>query len=209
MRATAAMVCIICTHEQLKTLLMGIAFQPVKQSEAIFGSSNENEHCKCTAHWYMIAALASMILGLIIFILITTRKCRISRGKLFSNIVTVRLFFSDIKHYVPVKLCKTAGSIHLFKIFGQPTPDQITLERKLLWYIVKIDWKVVFMDLNRTLVHLPKSVITPLRDTFRLKCIIRKRSLLLHVMLRQGTSWYALDSKEYFLPPPCLDDLDI
>ena len=33
-----------------------------------------------------------------------------------------------------------------------------------------------------------------------------KRSLLLHVMLRQGTSWYALDDIEYLLPPPCLEE---
>ena len=35
---------------------------------------------------------------------------------------------------------------------------------------------------------------------------MRKRSLLLHIMLKQGTSWYALNSKEYLLSPPCLDD---
>ena len=69
----------------------------------------------------MIAALASMIIDLIIFILITTRKCRMFRGKLFSNTITVMLFFSDIKQYVPVELCKTAGSIHVFQIFGQLT----------------------------------------------------------------------------------------
>ena len=139
--ATAAIVHLICKHAQLKALLTGIAFQPVGQTEAMFGSNNESGHCKCTAQWYTIAALASMIIGLIIFILITARKCRIFRGKLFSNTVTVMLFFSDIKQYVPVKLCKTAGNIHLFTIFGQLTPDQITLERKLLWDIVKIDWK--------------------------------------------------------------------
>ena len=97
MIATEAIVCIICNHIQMKALLTGIAFQPVKQTDAIFGSNNENEHCKCTAQCYMIAALASMIIGLIIFILITIRKCRIFRAKLFSNTVTVMLFFSDIK----------------------------------------------------------------------------------------------------------------
>ena len=40
------------------------------------------------------------------------------------------LFFSDVNQYVPIKLCKTARSIHLFKIFGHLTPDQITLESK-------------------------------------------------------------------------------
>ena len=27
--------------------------------------------------------------------------------------ITVMLFFSDIKQYIPLKLCKSAGSIHL------------------------------------------------------------------------------------------------
>ena len=89
---TAAIVPIICKHTQLKALLMGIAFQPVGQTDVLFGSNNENECCKCTVQWYTIAALASMIIGPIIFILGTTRKCRIFRGKLFSNTVTVMLF---------------------------------------------------------------------------------------------------------------------
>ena len=123
--------------------------------------------------------------------------------------VTVTLFFSDVNQYVPIKLCKTTGSIHLFKIFGHLTPDQITSERKLLWDVVKIDWKEVLMALNGIIIHLPTSVIIPSRDKFRLRWIMREKSLLLHVMLRQGTSWYALDSKEYLLPPPCLDDSEI
>ena len=73
-----------------------------------------------------------------IFQLATTRKCRIFRGHMFSNAVTMMLFFSDVKHYVPVKLCKTAGSIHLFKIIGHLTHAKITLKRRLLWDVVQI-----------------------------------------------------------------------
>ena len=120
MIATTAKVCIMCKHAKLKALLTGIAFQPIRETNAIFG--NDSEHCKCAAQWYTIAALASVIIGLIVFILVTTRKCKIFRGKLFSKTVTEMLLFSDVKQYVPVKLCKTAGSIHLFKIFGQLTP---------------------------------------------------------------------------------------
>ena len=116
------------------------------------------------------------------------------------------LFFSDIKQYIPVKLCKTAGSIHLCQIYGQLTPDQITLERKYLWDIVRIDWKEVFVTLNGTIIQLPLLVKIPLRDKYWLRCIMRKRTLLLHVMLRQGTSWYALDK---LLPPSHLDELEI
>ena len=159
--------------------------------------------------WYTIAALALMIIGLILFILVTTTKCRICRGQLFSNTVTVMLFFSDVNQYVTVKPCETMGSIHLFKFFGHLTPHQITLERKLLWDVLKTDWKEVFMTLNVTIIHLPTSVTIPLREKFRLRCIMRKTSLLLHLMLGQGTSWYALDNKEYLLLPPSLDDSGI
>ena len=69
----------MCKHGKLKALLTGIAFQPIRGTDAIFGNINENEHCTCKAQWYIIAALALMIVGLILFILVTTRKCRIFR----------------------------------------------------------------------------------------------------------------------------------
>ena len=95
MIATAAIVCIMCKHENLKALLTGIAFQPIRETILQM----------CHTIQYTIAALISRIIGLIIFILVTTRTCRIFRGKLFSNTVTVMLFFSDVKQYVLVKLC--------------------------------------------------------------------------------------------------------
>ena len=157
----------------------------------------------------MIEALTLMIIGLILFILATTRKYRIFRGHLFSNVVRVGLFFSDVEHYVPVELCKTAGSIHLFQIIGHLTSAQITLKRRWLWDVVQRDWKEIHRTLNWNMVCLSTSVIIQMRDKFRPRYIIRKRSLLLHIMLKQGTSWYVLDSKEYLLPPPCSDDSEI
>ena len=94
------------------------------------------------------------------------------------------LFFSDIQQYVPVKLCQTTGSIHLFQMYGQLTLDQVPLERKYLWDVNKIDWGEVFVTLNGAIIQLSISVKIQLRDTYRLKYLRRKRSLLLHVMLR-------------------------
>ena len=113
------------------------------------------------------------------------------------------LFFSDIRQYVPVKLCKSAGSIHLFQLYGQLDSDQIILEKNCLWDMIKIDWKEVFVTLNGTIIRMSKMVKVPLRDKYRLRTLMDKHSLLLHVMLRQGTSWYALDKtdSELLLPP--------
>ena len=164
----------------------------------------------CTAQWYTVAALTLMIIALIIYICLTIQKCTIFKRRLYSNTVTVMLFFSDIKQYIPVKLCKTAESIHLFQIYGQLAPDQITLERKYyLWDVIRIDWKEVFVTLNGAIIQLLILVKVPLRDKYRLRSLMRKGSLLLDVMLRQGTSWYALDNIEYLLPPPHLEESEI
>ena len=72
-----------------------------------------------------------------------------------------------------------------------------------------MEWEEVFLTLNGAIVQLPLSVKIPLRDKYRLRHMMSKRSLLLHVMLRQGTSCYALDNIEYLLPPPCLEELEL
>ena len=59
------------------------------------------------------------------------------------------------------------------------------------------------------IIQMPISVKIPLRDKYKLRSLMRKGSLLLHAMLRQETSWYALDNVEYLLPPPHLEESEI
>ena len=42
-------------------------------------------------------------------------KCQFLENIQYSNAIKVLIFISNIKSYVPIKLCKTMGSIHLFK----------------------------------------------------------------------------------------------
>ena len=88
----ATIVHIVCMHAKLKALVTGIVFQLIKVTNAIFGSIENSENCTSKAQWYMVAASTLMIIGLIFFILATTRKCRIFRGHLFSNAVRVMQF---------------------------------------------------------------------------------------------------------------------
>ena len=149
MIATAVIVHLVCRHTQLKALLTGIAFQLVKQTETISDVDQMQQHC--TAQWYTIAALTLMIVALTVYICLSMQKCTIFKRRLYSNTLTVMLFFSGIKQYIPVKLCKSAGSIHLFKIYGQLT----------------------FMILNRALMKLPILVKILLRDKYRLRALMR------------------------------------
>ena len=63
-------------------------------------------------------SLSIIIIGLVIFAILQVKRIKLCRGQLFSNVVKIMLFISDVQYYMPVKLCKTAGGIHLFRIRG-------------------------------------------------------------------------------------------
>ena len=62
-------------------------------------------------------------------------KLSLLRGYLFSNVAKVMFIILNAQSYVLVKLCKVAGSIHLFKLVGKLTLE-CDIEKKLdLGYI--------------------------------------------------------------------------
>ena len=48
------------------------------------------------------------------------------------------------------------------------------------------------MNLNENKINLPVSVIIPLRDKFKIGCIVKREPLLSHIMLKQGMTWFPL-----------------
>ena len=115
-------------------------------------------------------------------------------GHLFSNVAKVMLFILDAQTYVLVKLCKVAGSTHLFKLVGKLTCGSVTLKRNWIWDILEIDWKEVSMSFNGNNINFLTSVVIPFRDKFRIRWLVNKEALLLHVMLKQGRTWFTLEN---------------
>ena len=74
------------------------------------------------------------------------------------------IFISDVQNYVPIKLCKTAGSIHLFKIIGTLKAKNIKLIKNNLWDTLEIDWKEVTVTFNGDKIDLPRVVVIKLQD---------------------------------------------
>ena len=73
---------------------------------------------------------------------------------MFSNVVKIMLFISDVQYYVPIKLCKTSGSIHLFKIMGTLMAENVKLDQNYVWNSLEIDWKEVNVTFNGNKVNL-------------------------------------------------------
>ena len=46
------------------------------------------------------------MIGLIAFAILQLRRIKLCRGQLFSNIVKIMLFISDVQYYIPVKYAR-------------------------------------------------------------------------------------------------------
>ena len=57
----------------------------------------------------------------------SSRRSKLCRGCMFSNAMKIMICISDVQYYAPIKLCKTLGSIHLFKITGMLKPENVKL----------------------------------------------------------------------------------
>ena len=141
-----------------------------------------NTECKILTY----ISLALIILGLVMAAILHYKKSKLCRRHMFSNAVKIMVFISDVQYYVPIKLCKTAGSIHLFKIMGILKPENIKLYLNYIWNNLEIDWKEVSMTFNDDKINMPRIVTIKFRDKIKIKCMMKKESLLFHVMLKQG-----------------------
>ena len=104
----------------------------------------------------------------------------------------IMMFISDVQNYVPIKLSKTAGSIHLFKIRGTQKPKNIKLNKNYLWDTMEIDWKEVTVTFNDNKLNLPKVVIIKLQDKIKVRRLMNRELLLFHVMIKQGIMCFTL-----------------
>ena len=108
----------IWKHKHIRTLVASLILHKIKEVEANPYSEKTNSGCGTLTYVGIVLTALSMV----IVIFLHYRKSRLCKGYRFSNAIKIMLFISDAQNYVPIKLCKTAGSIHLFKIKGALNP---------------------------------------------------------------------------------------
>ena len=71
--------------------------------------------------------------------------------------------------FIPIKLCKTAGSIHLFKITGMIKVENIKLTKNYIWDTLEVDWKEVTVTFNHNKINLPRVVTIKLQGKIKVR----------------------------------------
>ena len=146
----------------------------------------------CKTQWYIMGMLIITTLGMIYLVTNKIRKTSFCKGHLFSNNTKILLFISNAHSYVPIKLCRVVGSIHLFQIKGRLNPEDMKLKKNMIWDVLEIDWSDVSITLNDNEINLPRSVIIPFTERYRARRLLRKHLLLFYIMLKQGKMWFSL-----------------
>ena len=124
--------------------------------------------------------MALTILSMAIVILLHYRKSKFCRGYRFSNIVKIVLFISDVQNYILIKICKTSGSLHLFKIKGMLKPEDIKFNKNYLWDTLEINWNGIKLSFNGNEIDLPKIIIIKIPDKIRVRrMLIRKHKIFI------------------------------
>ena len=149
--STTLTIYLLCKHKKIRALIASLVVHQVKEVSTIPKETNT----ECTTLAYIGIILT--ILSLIIVMFLYYRKSRICKGHRFSNVVKIMIFISDVQNYVPIKLCKTAGSIHLFKIIGMLKARNIKLNENYLWDTLEKDWKEVTVTLNGNKIRFTQS----------------------------------------------------
>ena len=130
--------------------------------------------------------MALTLLSMTIVILLHYRKSEFCRGHRFSNIVKIVLFISDVQHYIPIKLCKTSGSLHLFKVTGTLTPEDIKLNRNYLWDTLEINWDKIKLAFNSNEIKLPKIITIKMQDKISVRRMMSRKTRNFHIMVKPG-----------------------
>ena len=117
-----------CKHKHIRTIIASLILHKAKKIEANTPIKQENTECQTLAYIGITLKLLSMM----IVVLLHNRRLKFCRGYRFSNIVKIVLFILDVQHYIPVKLTKTTGSPHLFKITGTLNSEDIKLNKNYL-----------------------------------------------------------------------------
>ena len=150
----------------------------------------DNSECSTLAH----IGIALTLLSMAIVILLHYRKSKFCRGYRFSNVVKIVLFISDVQNYIPIKLCKTSGSPHLFKITGTLTPEDIKLNKNYLWDTLEINWDKIKLSFNSNEIELPQIVMIKMQDKVRVRRMMSRETQNFHIMIKQGLTWYNLET---------------
>ena len=152
-------------------IIASLVLHQVKEVGAVMQKEISSE---CRTLTYI--SLVLTILGLVMVAILHYRRSKFCRGCTFPNTMKIMIVVSDVQNYTSIKLCKTAGSIHLFKITGTLKAENIKLNKYYIRDMLEIDWREVTATFNDKKINLPRVVTIKLQDKIKVRCLMKRET---------------------------------
>ena len=184
---------ILTGQSKLKALISTIALQRIRAMEILI---TDKPVQNCNSGLLKIL----MILNLVTVVSLLLRKIKKSIlfwGKPFSNMVKTKLILADTKSFVSLNLNQSAGNMHLFKLMGDPSPNNVVLKKNLIWDVLEVKWRDICITLNNKEIHLPTTLLVPLIHKIKVRKLFNKINLMhVYITLKQRQSSYNLECEQ-------------
>ena len=161
-----------CKHKHIRTIVASLLLHKAKEVEARTPTKINDSECGTLEY----IGIALTLLSMAVVILLHYRKSKFCRGHRFSNVVKTVLLISDVQHYIPIRLCKTSGSLHLFKITGTLTLEDIRLSKNYLWDTLEINWNKIKLTFNSNEIKLLQLVTIKIQDKIRVRRMMSRET---------------------------------
>ena len=113
----------------------------------------------------------------------------------YSRACMLYIFLYNSHFYVPLKIKRLNGHMHMYHIENPIVPEKLSFDRHCLWDSYVVNWGAMKLFVNGVPVQLPLSLTVPLRDKIKTRRMMTKDELDLQFMIKQGANWYNLTDK--------------
>ena len=96
---------------------------------------------------------------------------------------------------MPLELNKLAGNVHLFKLTGELSLDNVTLKKNWIWDVLEVNWNNICITLNDKEINLSGTLIISRACKLKVRKLFNEKSSLhVYIMLKQRKSCYNLQN---------------
>ena len=185
----------IFRHFKLHTLVSGLTLMTTpKMIEA--RTTDPSETVICSNPYLTILATVVTLTATLMWVCAHCRQLTWLRGYKYSRACTLYIFLYSSHFYVPLKVKRLTGHMHMYHLENPITPDSMSFHKKWLWDAFTINWKTMIIRINGEPVALPHGLTVPLRDKIKTRNIMKSEETDLQFMIKQGANWYNLTEKK-------------
>ena len=180
-------------HFKLWTLVAGLTL--ASAPKVVDARQHPPMTVVCSNPYLTILATLVTIIATGIWICSHCRNLTWLRGYKYSRACTLYIFLYNSHFYVPLKIKRLTGHMHMYRIENPIAPEKLSFHRNCLWDSYVVNWGSMKLFVNGVPVQLPLSLTVPLRDKIKTRRMMTKDELDLQFMIKQGANWYNLTDK--------------